>query len=98
MNKNLLTLLGCSGSLALTLLAVNPANASTRISSIPSIQPSDTIAANPDINQDKSQSWLPEINSDKIGYLAVIILGCNCNGCRTQVLQMIEQGRLVLPQ
>ena len=98
MNKNLLTLLGCSGSVALMLLAVNPANASTPISQNRSIEFNGEIAANPDINQDESQSSLPEINSDKIGNLATIKLGCDCTGCRTQVLQMIQQGRLILPQ
>lgn len=98
MNKNLLTLLGCSVSLALTLLAVNPANASTRISPNPSIERNDEISANPDINQDESQSSLAEINSDKIEDLAAITLGYDCAGCRTQVLQMIQQGRLTLPQ
>ncbi|MCC3404684.1 MAG: hypothetical protein JGK17_03670 [Microcoleus sp. PH2017_10_PVI_O_A] len=98
MNKNLLTLLGCSGSLILTLLAVNPANASTPNSQNRSIDPNGEIAVNPGTNQDESQSSLPEINSDKIGNLAVLTLGCDCNGCRVQVLQMIEQGRLTLPQ
>ncbi len=98
MNKNLLTLLGCSGSLTLMLFAVNPANASAPISPNFSIEPSSEIAANLDRNQDESQSSLAEINSDKIGYLATITLGCDCAGCRTQVLQMIQQGRLTLPQ
>ena len=98
MNKNLLTLLGCSGSVALMLLAVNRANASTGISPNPSIERNGEISANPDINQDESQSSLAEINSDKIGDLAVITLGCDCAGCRTQVLQMIQQGRLPVPQ
>ena len=97
MNKNLLTLLGCSGSVALMLLAVNPANASTPSQSR-SIHSNSEIAVNPDINQDESQSSLPEIKSDKIGELALIKLGCDCAGCRTQVLQMIQQGRLILPQ
>jgi len=97
MNKNLLTLLGCSGSVALMLLAVNPAHASTPISPNPSIDPNGQIAVNAGINQDESQSSLPEINSDKIGDLAVITLGCDCAGCRTQVLQTIQQGRLTLP-
>ncbi|MCC3410809.1 MAG: hypothetical protein JGK24_07125 [Microcoleus sp. PH2017_29_MFU_D_A] len=91
MNKNLLTLLGCSGSVALTILAVNPANASTRISPNPSIERNGEISANPDINQDETQSSLPEINSDKIGDLALITSGCNCAGCRVQVPQTIEQ-------
>ena len=98
MNKNLLTLLGCSGSVALMLLAVNPANASTQISPNPTINYNGEIAVNPGTNQDESQSSLPEIKSDKIGELALIKLGCDCAGCRTQVIQMIEQGRLILPQ
>ena len=98
MNKNLLTLLGCSGSVALMLLAVNPANASTPISQNRNIDPNSEIAVNPATNQDESQSSLPEINSDKIGNLAIITLGCACAGCRTQVLQMIQQGRLPVPQ
>ena len=97
MNKNLLTLLGCSGSVALMLLAVNPANASTPSQSR-SINSNSEIAVNPGTNQDESQSSLPEIKSDKIGELALIKLGCDCAGCRTQVIQMIEQGRLILPQ
>ncbi|WP_332968725.1 MULTISPECIES: hypothetical protein [unclassified Microcoleus] len=49
------------------LLAVNPANASTPISQNRSIEFNREIAANLDINQDESQSSLPQINSDKIG-------------------------------
>ena len=91
MNKNLLTVLGCSGSLSLMLFAVNPANASAPISPNFSIERNGEISANPDINQDETQSSLPEINSDKIGDLAAITLGCNCNSCRVQVPQTIEQ-------
>jgi hypothetical protein len=90
-NKNLLTVLGCSGSLSLMLFAVNPANASAPIYPNFSIERNGEISANPDINQDETQSSLPEINSDKIGDLALITLGCNCAGCRTQVPQTIEQ-------
>ncbi|MCC3509847.1 hypothetical protein [Microcoleus sp. PH2017_28_MFU_U_A] len=91
MNKNLLTVLGCSGSLSLMLFAVNPANASAPIAPNFSIERNGEISANPDINQDETQSSLPEINSDKIGDLALITSGCNCAGCRVQVPQTIEQ-------
>jgi len=79
------------------LLAVNPANPSSPISQNRSIEPNDEIQLNPGINQDKSQSSLPEINSEKIGNLATITLGCECAGCRERVLEMIQQGRLTLP-
>ena len=98
MNKNLLTLLGCSGSLALILFNVNPANASTTPSHNAGIKETGEIALNTGITQDDSQSSLPEINSEKIGNLATLTLGCDCNGCRTQVIQMIQQGRLPVPQ
>jgi hypothetical protein len=66
------------------LLAVNPANASTPTSQNRSIDSNGEIAVNPGINQDESQSSLPEINSDKIGNLATITLGCDCVGCRAK--------------
>ena len=78
------------------LLAVNPGNPSL-ISQNRSIEPKDEIQVNPGINQDKSQSSLPEINSEKIGNLATITLGCECARCREQVLPMIQQGMLTLP-
>ena len=79
------------------LLAVNGANPSRPISQNRSIEPNDEIQVNPGINQDKSQSSLAEINSKKIGNLATITLGYQCAGCREQVLQMIQQGKLTLP-
>lgn len=92
-----MALLSCSSALALMLLAVNPANPSTPIFPHRSIEPNDEIQVNPRINQDKTQSSLPEINFDKIGNLATIILGCECASCRERVIQMIQQGRLTLP-
>lgn len=92
-----MALVSCSSSLALMLLAVNPTNPSRPISPNRSLEPNDEIQVNPEINQDKSQSSLAEINSKKIGNLATITLGCQCAGCREQVLQMIQQGRLTLP-
>jgi hypothetical protein len=79
------------------LLAVNPANPSTPISQNRSIEPNDEIQVNPGINQDESQSSLPEINSEKIGNLATLTLGCECADPREQVLQIIQQERLTLP-
>jgi hypothetical protein len=89
-------LLSCSSSLALMLLAVNPGNPSL-ISQNSSIEPNDEIQVNPGINQDQSQSSLPEIHSEKIRNLATITLDCECAGCQEQVLQMIRKGRRTLP-
>ena len=79
------------------LLAANPANPSRPISPNRSIEPNEEIQVNPEINQDKSQSSLPEINSEKIGNLATITLSCECARPQEQVLQMIQQARLTLP-
>ena len=92
-----MALLSCSSSLALMLLAANPANPSTPIFPNKSIEPNDKIQVNARINQDKSQSSLPEINSDQIGNLTAITLGCGCASCRERVIKMIQQGRLTLP-
>jgi len=78
------------------LFAVNPANPSTPISQNRSIEPNCEIPVNPGINQDESQSSLPEINYEKIGNLATITLGCDYAGCREQAIKMIQQGRLTL--
>lgn len=69
-----MALLSCPVSLALMLLAVNPATPSTLISQNRSIEPNGQIPVNPGINQDESESSLPEINSDKIGNLATLTL------------------------
>ncbi|MEO6861523.1 MAG: hypothetical protein ABI180_08305 [Microcoleus sp.] len=45
-------MLGCSGSVGLMLLVVNPANASTLISPNPTIYPNGEIAVNPGTNLD----------------------------------------------
>ncbi len=78
------------------LLAVNPLNPSTPISQNRSIEPNGEIPVHPGINQDKSQSSLPGINSDKIGNLATITLGRDYTGCREQTIKIIQQGRLTL--
>lgn len=98
MNKNLLTVLGCSGSLALILFSVNPANASTTLSQDAGIKETREIALNPGISQDDGQSSLPDIDSDQAGEIAILTLGCNCAGCRTITIQTIQQGRLTVPQ
>lgn len=91
MNKNVLTVLGCSSSLALMLLTANSAQART-------VDGNNQKAIEAALSQDEPQSSLEDASSDKIGDLAIIALGCDCAGCRSSVSQMVEQGRLMLPQ
>jgi hypothetical protein len=95
MNKNLLTVLGCSGSLALILFSVNPANASTIPSQDTDIKETRQIEVDAEITQDNDLSSLPDINSDEVGEIAILTLGCDCGGCRNLAIQTIQQKELV---
>jgi hypothetical protein len=96
MNQNALTWLGCSGSLAVMLLAVNPASAN----SIPDKQ-YDFIApgAEESLPMDSSECSCSQdqINSTSIdieGDLAIERSGCDCAGCRMAVRQLLQDGNL----
>jgi hypothetical protein len=60
------------------LLAVTPTNPSRPTSQNRTIETNGEIQVNPGINQDESQSSLPEINFEKIENLATITLGWEC--------------------
>jgi hypothetical protein len=109
MNKNALTLLGCSGSLIIALGVANLAEADTT-------QPSETNAAEPagfveitfSAPQAPSTSQLAapfsanpqyanvDPASDTIGDLAITKFRCDCNACRVAVVQMLQTGQLAL--
>ena len=106
MRKDVLTLLGCSGSLALTLLTGNSANANTAggkeyVFTAPS--------ANIEVNVIQEEEFLDcictqsseEANllmDDETGENAIAQYGCDCAGCRRMVRNMIDDGSLSLPQ
>ena len=96
MNKNSLTWLGCS-SLAAVLLASHPANAGTVAQYIDFVRPTTSAPTFSTSAQESSQASL-DPNSDTVGDLAIAKFGCDCPSCRNQVLQMIQTGRLALPQ
>lgn len=106
MNRDALTLLGCSGSLVLTLLAVNPANANPAplrelVFEAPvsnTLQdaktPVATEAVDCSCSQDNSQYSSLDAASDTVGDMAIDKLGCDCAGCRNTVMRMAQTGQL----
>lgn len=94
MNRDVLTVLGCSSSIALMLLTVSPAHAST-------VAPQDGSAGSPPaigietvgvpLGQLDTEYPSLDISSDRVGNLAILKLGCDCAGCRTQVSKMMQQ-------
>lgn len=100
MNKDALTILGCSSSLAFMLL-MSPAKAGTIAPQSVGFGATATTAAqkvDAPISQAYSQSTSLDPNSDTVGDLAIAKLGCDCPSCRNSVIQMIQSGRLALPQ
>ena len=91
MNKKLLTVLGCSGSLALSLVTANSANAKEYIFTAPE---SDSQTAQIPASKtdypfiDCSCNEIdPETAAemDKEGEKAIQLYGCDCAGCRNLV-------------
>jgi hypothetical protein len=91
MNKKLLTVLGCSGSVALTLLTTNSASAKEYVFTAPK---SDNQTAQ--IPESKTDYPFAECGCnqidpetaaemDKEGDKAIQLYGCDCAGCRNLV-------------
>lgn len=109
MNKDTLTLLGCSGSLVLTLLAVNPAKANAEplrelVFTAPVANTSQaektTVANNVDCGCTQGNYKYSSLStdSDTVGDMAIAKYGCDCAGCRNTVLRMAQTGQLTIPQ
>ena len=91
MNKNLLTVLGCSGSVALTLMTANPAaakeyvftapEAESELANIPERQTDYPFA---DCSCDKLDAETAA-ELDREGDKAIELFGCDCAGCRNIV-------------
>ncbi|MGL5804804.1 MAG: hypothetical protein ACRC2R_13300 [Xenococcaceae cyanobacterium] len=89
MNKNILSVLGCSGSLALALVNVNSAiaqptdvNVKELVFKAPTI---DRVEVNSDTQKQPTPFNLDEEMSDREGQKAIDLYGCDCNGCRNLV-------------
>jgi len=100
MNKNLLTILGCSGSVALSLLNTNSVVAKEYIFTAPEID--NQAAAIPARETDypladcSCEEYDAETAAqlDKEGDKAITLYGCDCAGCRNMVRNFaVESGQ-----
>ncbi len=89
MKKNVLTLLGCAGSLSIMLLIGNTANANTDTS-----KPSSYVLTSSQSTEDLKTALQDPLNSDRIGDLAISKLGCDCAAHRNAVAEMVKSGLL----
>lgn len=100
MNRNALTLLGCSGSLVLMLATGNAAQANPAtplygdaISKATPTNHQSVATSNPQTNSHYANL---DPNSDKVGDLAIAKFHCDCPACRVAVVQMLQTGQLSL--
>jgi hypothetical protein len=99
MDRNALTLLGCSGSLAVVLLAGNAAQADTAAPQAGAfIRPTTPVAPTTDVfvPHTNVQSIAIDLNSDTVGDLAIAKFKCDCPACRVAVVQLLQTGQLSL--
>ena len=90
MNKKILSILGCSGSVALSLVSANPANAKEFVFTAPEL---DTQTAIPKRETDypfadcSCDEYDAETAAelDREGDKAISLYGCDCAGCRNLV-------------
>ncbi len=105
MNKNILTVLGCSSSITLALLTNNSANANTikdYTFAAPNITEAEMVEISK-IENNLNDCTCSNYNSniymnDALGDLAIAQRGCDCAGCRYITLSQVQQGELQLPQ
>jgi hypothetical protein len=104
MNSNTLSLLGCSGSLAVVLLFGNAANADTltfpkaAVAVPPATQNTEAVLP---VTSETPVQVSPQIaainpNSDTVGDLAIARFHCDCPACRVAIVQMLQTGQLSL--
>lgn len=101
MNRDALTLLGCSGSLAFMLLTSNAAKANTLAPEYSDfVEPQANVSRimTTPVVQENPQFPSVDVASDTVGDIAIDQLGCDCSGCRNTVLQKVQSGNLTVPQ
>jgi hypothetical protein len=108
MKKDLLTVLGCSSSLALTLLTGHSANANSLVASqkeyiFTAPQASVVEVIEVSLPEDNSTANLKELEdcgcsadfTDEEGEQAIAQFGCDCAGCRYIVRSRMQQDQLL---
>jgi hypothetical protein len=100
MNRDTLTLLGCSSSLAFLLVAGSSANANAALLQEESISATASTQVTPEAqttvpaSRSNSQYSSLDPNSDTVGDLAIAKFKCDCPACRMAVVQMLQTGQL----
>jgi hypothetical protein len=90
MNRNTLTLLGCSGVLVLALNS--PAIADSLSSQ--TLQPGNYVGVT--TTSGNAQNAVLDPSSDTVGDLAIAKFHCDCPACRMAVVQLVQTGQLSL--
>ena len=99
MRKDLLTLLGCTGSMALVLMsgsgakALMPPNFAGSVGVPAGIQPASAFKST--YQEDAPLSTRTSVEA-RLKQLAQVKLGCTCTNCINLVQQMVQQGTLSL--
>jgi len=99
MNREALTLLGCSGSLAFVLLAGNAAQAHTAAPQAGAFVGAMTpVTQTTDVSVPRTsvQPIAIDPNSDTVGELAIAKFKCDCPACRVALVQLLQTGQLSL--
>lgn len=91
MNKKLLTILGCSGSVALSLVNANAVNAKEYVFTAPELDSQLAEIPESDIDYPLMDCSCSEYDAetaaelDREGDRAIELYGCDCAGCRNLV-------------
>ena len=107
MNRDTLTLLGCSSLAVMLLTTHNAANANTiapqnverqNVNRPVEIEFKAPNADQVDVKASSQEDPQPEsleVMSDTVGNQAVEQYGCDCKGCRNQVLSMVQSSKQI---
>ena len=107
MNRDTLALLGCSSLAVMLLTSHNAANANTiapqnvdrqNVNRPVEIEFKAPLAEGVDVkapSQEDPQPESLEVMSDTVGDKAIEQYGCDCTGCRNQVLSMVQSSKQI---
>ena len=96
MHRGVLTLLGCSSSLAVVVLTGKAVKALVPPTFTGVAAPQvETQTVTAPIAQETPQSSI-HASTDKVRQLALATFGCTCSNCMNAVRQMVQQGTLSL--
>lgn len=102
MNRDTLALLGCSSLAVMLLTSHNTANANTiapqNVNRPVEIEFKAPNADQVDVkapSQEDPQPESLEMMSDTVGDKAIEQYGCDCKGCRNQVLSMVQSSKQI---